>query len=133
MVPDHLDACTELRPGVIGGCRFAALGFEISDAVGAVWELEDEISGAGNVAAEAVGHEFRADHRDPIPEGMGQDGVDPIAVLTRGRWREVRWWVGVEALVHHHFEGEVSEFPAWFPDVLLGHDLVDLFWGLGDR
>lgn len=133
MVADHFDAGTELGAGVVGGGGFAVLGFEISDAVGAVREAQHQISGAGHVAAQAVGHHLGTDHGDPIPQLVAEQRLDPRAVVTMGRWRKVGGWVRVEALVGHHLQGLVDRVAAWFPNVAAGHDRLHLGWRLGYR
>ena len=72
MVTDHFDAGAELWACVVGSRAFGALGFEIGDAVGAIGKADDEVSSAGHVAAQAVGHDFSADHADAIPELVGK-------------------------------------------------------------
>ena len=72
MVADHFNAGAELWARVVGGGAFGALGFEIGDAVGVIGKADDEISSAGHVAAQAVGHDFSADHADAIPELVGE-------------------------------------------------------------
>ena len=72
MVADHFDAGTELGARVVWRRAFGALGLEIGDAVGAISEADHEISSASDVAAQAVGHDFGADHADAIPELVTQ-------------------------------------------------------------
>ena len=72
MVTDHFDAGAELGARVVGGGAFGALGFEIGDAVGVIGKADDEVSGASDVAAQAVGHDFSADHADAFPELVGE-------------------------------------------------------------
>lgn len=131
MVADHFDASAELRSGVVGGGGFAALGFEISDAVGAVRETQHQVGGAGDVAAEAVGHHLGTDNGDAIPEFIGEQGLDPSAVVTMGRWREVGRRVGVEPLMCHHLQSLVDGVAPWLPDVAAGHDCLHLLGCLG--
>jgi len=131
VVADHFDAGTELRAGVVGRGGFAALGFEISDAVGAVRETQHQIGSAGDIAPQAVCHHFGADHADAIPERISEQRLNPLAVVTMGRWRKVWWRVRVEPLVRHHLQGLVDRVAPWFPDVTAGHDRLHLHWGLG--
>lgn len=66
-VTDQVDTSTELGFGVVGLAFGSALGFEVSDAIGAVFKAEDQISGTSHVAFEAVSHDLTTDGGNAIP------------------------------------------------------------------
>ncbi len=131
VVADHFHASAELGLGVVGGAGGLALGLEISDAVAAVLEADHEVSGAGHVAAQAVGHHLSTHHRDAIPQLVGQQRGDPVGVVRRVRRLQASGWIGVPPLVDHHLQGPVRQVAPWLPDVFGRHDRLHLLRGLG--
>ena len=132
VIADHFDTGAELGPGVVGAAGLAALCLEVSHGIGAIRELEHEVSGAGHVAAQAVGHHLSADHLHLIPERVGKERVDPGGVVGWVGWMEIRRR-RVPALVGHGFQRLMNGVAARFPDVTAGHDRLHLGGGLGDR
>lgn len=131
VIADHLDASTELGSGVVGAAGLAALRLEVRDGIGAIREFEHEVSSAGHVAAQAVGHDFGADHLHLVPERVGEEGFDPWFVVTRVRRLQARGWRWVPPLVSHHLQRQMHQIAPWLPDVTAGHDRLHLLWSLG--
>lgn len=130
-----MDTSAELGADVIGLPAGTGLGLEVGQAVGTICEAEDQIEGAGHVALEAVGLDFRADGRDALPKRVADQRVDPVGIgrvvirsrTDRGRPGTRR----VPAVVDEVFQRLVDGVAPRFPGVLGGHDLAHLLWGLG--
>ena len=56
-ITSHVNASSKLWAYVVG-LTGRAKGFQVSNAVGAIWELKDEVKGARHVALKAVDHQL---------------------------------------------------------------------------
>ena len=129
-----MDTSAELGANVVG-LAGRALGFQVRDAVGAIGELEDQVEGASDVAFEAIDHQLTADGGDGVPDGVlqhrgdegGEIGVGLRSQVHRGRPGTRR----VPAMVDEVLQRQVCGVAAFFPDVALGHDLLQLLGRLG--
>lgn len=134
-VTGHVDTSAKLGLDVVGPTS-RAKGFEVSYAVGAVGELEDQVKRSGHVAFEAIDHQLRANGRDGIPDGVFQHRVDEGAVggivLRSQIQRVLPGTRRVPAMVDEVFQRLMDGVAPCFPEMALGHDLLQLLGGFGD-
>lgn len=134
-VTGHVDTSAQLGLDVVG-LAARAKGLEVRDAVGAVGELENQVKGSGHVALEAIDHQLRANGRDGVPDGVLQhrvdeDGIGGVLLRTRIQ-RALPSSRRVPAMVDKVFQRLVGGVAPCFPEMALGHDLLQLLGGFGD-
>ena len=110
---------------------------EVSNAKGLIREPKDEVKGAGDVSAQAIDHQLRANGGDGFPDGVLDHWIDVGAegfVFIRSRLRRgLPSSRRVPAMIDEVLQSLVSGVAPVFPEVAFGHDLLDLVRGLGDR
>ena len=130
-VDQQLAVAPQLGLGVVAAADRRE-GLEVEHPMAAVVETQHQIGGAGDIRLPAGEHQLTADHLDVVPEGLGEERLQPGAVGQEGALGhegltdpEVGGPVGgrrrpaMEAVV---LEGGMAGVAAGFPDGAMGLD-----------